>query len=144
MFRNTVNTISFADDKLTLGRYLEPATEVGLALMAKILKQNGQYVCCSTLRHLTPEETLCTVHIAARLHFDRMIIKHIGHTIPANFPAEDLTPKYEHYHGHTIEEGRDNAYEEGLPNTTNLTHFQCRRRETTTSLLRYWSPWAVS
>jgi hypothetical protein len=61
MFRDTVNTIAFPDKRLTLGRYLGPATDVRLALTAKILKQNGQYVCLLTLRHLTLEETLCTV-----------------------------------------------------------------------------------
>jgi hypothetical protein len=57
MFRDTVNTIAFPDKRLTLGRYLGPAINIGMALTAKILKQNGQYVCRSTLRHLTPEET---------------------------------------------------------------------------------------
>jgi hypothetical protein len=57
MFRDSVNTIAFLDNKLTLGRYLGPATDVGLALTAKILKQNGQFVCRLTPRHLTPEET---------------------------------------------------------------------------------------
>jgi hypothetical protein len=58
MFRDTVNTIDFPDDKLFLGRYLRPATDVGLALMAKILTQNGQNVCRLALRHLTPEESI--------------------------------------------------------------------------------------
>ena len=78
MLHDTVNTTAFPDKRLTLGRYLGPATDIGLALMAKILKQNGQYVCRLTLRHLTPEETLCAVQIAARLHFDNMITKRIG------------------------------------------------------------------
>jgi hypothetical protein len=38
MFRDTVNTIAFADKRLTLGRYLGPAIDIGLALTAKILK----------------------------------------------------------------------------------------------------------
>jgi hypothetical protein len=121
MFHDTVNTIAFPDKRLTLGRYLGPATDVGLALTAKILKQNGQYFCRSTLRHLTPEETLCTAQIAARLHFDNMITKRIGRkSVPGDFPVEDLTPEYEHYRGHTIEEDTDNAYEEGLPNNNDL------------------------
>jgi hypothetical protein len=33
---------------------------------------------------------------------------------------EDLTPECEHYHGHTIKEGLDNAYEEGLPDNNGL------------------------
>jgi hypothetical protein len=61
MFRDSVNMLVLPDKTLTLGRYLGPATDVGLALTAKILEKNGQYVCRSTLRHLTLEETLCTV-----------------------------------------------------------------------------------
>jgi hypothetical protein len=74
MFRDTVNRIAFHDKRLTLGRYLGPAIDIGLALTAKILKQNSQHICCLTLRHLTPEETLCMVQIAVRLHFDNMIV----------------------------------------------------------------------
>jgi hypothetical protein len=121
MFCDTANTIAFPDKRLTLGRYLGPATDIGLALMAKILKQNGQYVCPWTLCHLTPEETLCTVHIAARLHFDNMITKRIGRkSVPGDFPAEALTPKYEHYRNYTIKVDMDNADEEGLPDKNNL------------------------
>ncbi len=70
---------------------------------------------------MTPEETLCTVQIAARVHFDNMITKRIGRkSVPGDFPMEDLTPEYEHNRGHTIKEGPDNAYEEGLPNNNNL------------------------
>ncbi len=61
MFRDTVNMIAFPDKRLTLGRYLGPATDVEFALTAKILKQNGPYVCRLTLRHLTPVKTLCMV-----------------------------------------------------------------------------------
>ncbi len=121
MFRNTVNTITFTDKRLTLGRYLGPAIDIGSTLTAKILKQNGQYVCRLTLRHLTPEETLCAVQIAARLHFGNMIAEHIGpKSVPGDFPAEDLTPEYEHYRGHTIEDDMDNAYEEDLPDNNDL------------------------
>jgi hypothetical protein len=42
MFCNPVNTIAFPDKRLTLGRYLGSAINIGWALMAKILKQNGQ------------------------------------------------------------------------------------------------------
>jgi hypothetical protein len=124
MFHDTVNTIVFPDDKFTLvGRYLGPATDVGSALMAKMLKQNGQYVCRLTLCHLTPKpkETLCMAQIAAQSHFNKMIIKRIGRkTDPGDVPSEDLTPEYKNYCGHTIEEGQDNTYKEGLPNDNNL------------------------
>jgi hypothetical protein len=55
MFQDNLPT--FLDNKLILGRYLGPATDVGSALTAKILKLNGQNVCRSTLRHLTNKET---------------------------------------------------------------------------------------
>ena len=47
MFRD--NTPTYPDPKLILGRYLGPATDIGSALTAKILKSNGQFVCRSTL-----------------------------------------------------------------------------------------------
>jgi hypothetical protein len=50
-----------------------------------------------------------------------MITEHIGHkSVPGDFPAEDLTLEYEHYHGHTIKEDTDNPYKEGLPDDNNL------------------------
>jgi hypothetical protein len=74
-----------------------------------------------TLRHLTLEETHCTVQITVWLHFDKMIVEHIGpKSVPGDFPTEDLTPEYEHYQGHTIVEDTDNASEEGLPNNDDL------------------------
>jgi hypothetical protein len=91
MFCDTANTIPFPDDKLTLGKYLGPATDIGLTLTAKILKQNGQYTCHLSIRQLTPREIVCTVHIAARLHFDKMISKCIGpNAVSGDFPAKDL------------------------------------------------------
>ncbi len=47
MFRD--NEPSFPDDKLILGCYLGPAIDTGSALIAKILKSNGVFVCRSTL-----------------------------------------------------------------------------------------------
>ncbi len=106
---------------MTLGIYLGPAIDIGLVLTAKILKQNGQYVCSSTLRHLTPEETLCKVQIAVRLYFDNMIAECIGpKSVPGDFPTKDLTLEYEHCCGDTIEEDMENAYEEGSPNNDTL------------------------
>ncbi len=61
------------------------------------------------------------VQITARLHFDNMITKRIGHkSVSGDFPTEDLTPEYEHYRGHTIEEDTNNAYEEGSPDNNDL------------------------
>jgi hypothetical protein len=43
------NKPSYPDNKLILGYYLGPAINTGSALMAKILKSNGGFVCRSTL-----------------------------------------------------------------------------------------------
>jgi hypothetical protein len=56
------NVPSFPDVKLILGQYLGPATNVGSALTAKILKSNGQTDCRSTLRHLNDKEIHCPIH----------------------------------------------------------------------------------
>ena len=98
MFRD--NTPTFPDDKLILGRYLGPATDVGLALTAKILKSNRQVMYRSTLQNLNDNKHACPVHIANRKAFDDSIAERL---CPAaqdtDFPAEDLTPKYELFRG---------------------------------------------
>jgi hypothetical protein len=86
MFRD--NTPTYPDAKLILGRYLGPATDIGLALTAKILKSNGQFVCRSTLR-LTSNELQCRVHIDIRTTFDRSINDTLGPAATTqDFPAE--------------------------------------------------------
>ena len=61
MYRD--NVPSYPDDRLILGRYLGPATDIGSALTAKILQPNGQFVCRWTLRHLTDEELQSSVRL---------------------------------------------------------------------------------
>ncbi len=73
MVRDNIST--FPDHKLILGRYLGPATDVGLTLTAKILKPNGQVVYQLTLQHLTNLERCCPVHIADCKSFDDSIAK---------------------------------------------------------------------
>ncbi len=96
MFRDNIPT--FPDDKLILGCYLGPTIDVGSALTAKILKTNGQFVCRSTMRHLTDEERNCLVHVETRKTFDAGITEALGPSATiSDFPAEDLTPEYDHY-----------------------------------------------
>ncbi len=97
MFRD--NEPSFPDDKLILGCYLGPAIDTGLALMAKILKSNGVFVCRSTLwRHLTDEEFDSPIHKDMRHKFDESIEHHLGPAVlPWDFPAEDLIPDPTYY-----------------------------------------------
>jgi hypothetical protein len=94
MFGDNIPT--FPDHKLILGCYLGPATNVGLALTAKILTSNGQVVYHSTLRHLTDTERCCPVHIADRKSFDDSIAERLGPAAQdSDFLAVDLTPEYD-------------------------------------------------
>ena len=96
MFRDNVPT--YPDDKLILGRYLGPATDVGSAMTMKILKQNGQVVYRSTVRHLTNEELGDEVHTKSRREFDQAIAESHGPAATVeDFPVEDLTPEYEDF-----------------------------------------------
>ena len=95
MFRD--NTPTYPDDQTILGHYLGPATDVGSALTAKILKLNGQYVCRSTLRHLTDEELHSSVHKTLRNDFMTSVIDALGRPAQADdFPAKDTTPDHDH------------------------------------------------
>jgi hypothetical protein len=96
MFRDNLPT--FPDNKLILGRYLGPGTDVGSVLTAKILKSNGQTVCRLTLWHLTDKETHCPIHLETCRVFDETIASHLGpNATDQDFPAEDLTPDFHHY-----------------------------------------------
>jgi hypothetical protein len=98
MFRD--NNPTFPDDKLILGCYLGPATDVGLALTAKILKPNGQVVYRSTLQHLTDDEHACPVHTVNHKAFDDSIAERLGPAAQEDdFPAVDSTPEYEPFEG---------------------------------------------
>ncbi len=92
------NVPTFPDIKLILGQYFGPPTNVGSALIAKILKSNGQTVCRSTLRHLTDEEIHCPIHQEMCRVFDETIVNHFGpNATDQDFPAEDLTPNFDFY-----------------------------------------------
>jgi hypothetical protein len=96
MFRDNLPT--FPDNKLILGRYLGPATDVGSALTTRILKLNGQTDCRSTLRHLTDKETHYPIHLETRRVIDETVASHLGpNATDQDFPAEDLTPDFDHY-----------------------------------------------
>jgi hypothetical protein len=91
MFRD--NEPSYPDNKLILGHYLGPAIDTGSALIAKILKLNGVFICRSTLQHLTNEERSSSVHQEMRCKFDESIEQHLGPAaLPQDFSSKDLTP----------------------------------------------------
>ncbi len=96
---------------MILGHYLGPATDVGPAMTAKILKSNGQYVCRSTLQHLTDEELQCPMHKTLQNDFMTSVIIVLGRPAQVDdFLAEDTAPDHDHIdpivkeyaHGHTI------------------------------------------
>ncbi len=92
------NVPKYLDDKLVLGCYLSPAIDMGSALTATILKDDGQFVCCSTLRHLTQQELDCSVHTATRLQFDESLRTHLGPSATAaDFPTDNITPDPDHF-----------------------------------------------
>ncbi len=67
-------------------------------MTAKILKDNGQFVYRSTLRHLTKEETDGPAHKDMRRRFDESIEDILGPgAVDADFDLEDLTPEYRPY-----------------------------------------------
>ena len=89
---------SFPEDKLTLGRYLGPAIDVGSAMTAKILKSNGEYICRSTFRALSSDEVASNVHAEMRTNFMLEVTEKLGSgAIASDFPVEDLTPSYDNY-----------------------------------------------
>jgi hypothetical protein len=74
--RETV--VPYPEDKPVLGRYLGPSTDIGPAMMAKILKSNGQYVHRTTLRGLMDDEVWDEDEIKSRELFDEEIDQRLG------------------------------------------------------------------
>ena len=99
------NVPTFPDVKLILGQNMGPATNVGSALTAKILKSDGQTVCRLTLQHLNDKEIHCPVHQEMHRVFDETITNRLGpNATDEDFPAEDLTPDYDFYDdGHDLD-----------------------------------------
>ncbi len=59
---------------------------------------NGQTVCGSTLWHLTDKETHCPIHLEMHRVFDETVASHLRpNATHQDFPAEDLTPDFDHY-----------------------------------------------
>jgi transposase len=96
-FRDTV--IPFPEDKLVLGRYLGPSTDIGPAMTAKILKSNGQYVHRTTLRALTDDEIASPDELRERTEWDDAIRAKLGPgSTMDDFKDDDVeTPTYDLY-----------------------------------------------
>ena len=91
-----VNIPSFLDDRARLGQYLGPAIIVGSMLTAKILTQNRQYVCRSTLLLLNNEECNSVTHKETSTQFEQDMEAKLGPAAQTtDFPKEDPTPEYD-------------------------------------------------
>ena len=94
MFNDSQAT--FPETKFHVGRWLGPAVDVGSALTYKILKNNGQVVPRSTIRHLTLDELKNPDHISMTKAFDNNIIQKLGVPVTENdFDKDYLIPTYE-------------------------------------------------
>ena len=70
--------MTFPGYKLVLGRYFGPSIDVGPALTAKILRNNGQQVHRSTYGSLTPDELVNPDEIKACDEVDTTIDEKLG------------------------------------------------------------------
>jgi hypothetical protein len=101
MFRDT--SVPFPDDQMVLGRDLGPAIDIGPAMTRKILKENGQIVYRSTVRHLTPDEWKDEDMVTRRRNFDQKVQQLLGDSFDLDVLKSDPdftdleTPSFEPY-----------------------------------------------
>jgi hypothetical protein len=90
----------YPDDKQKLARWLRPSFDVGSALCAKLLKENGQYAFRTTYRGLTEDEANDPVQNKGMEAFDEKILSKLGELAVTKDFSEDVdveTPIYEPY-----------------------------------------------
>jgi len=121
MFRDGEQT--YPNEKMRLGRYLGPATDVGSAMTQKILVDTGEVWCRTTVRSLTDSELTNPAHIASRVSFDLKIEQRLGPNATVDdFEADELTPAHEYY-----SDGTDNVIEgspDDLPDVPATSEWQ--------------------
>lgn len=88
---------TFPDSRNVLGRYLGPARDIGTAMTAKLLKDNGNYAYRSTYVALTDDQMKQPDMISRMRAFDSKVAKALGGSmLPPDFTA-DATPDYVPY-----------------------------------------------
>ena len=108
MFRD--NTTYYPYQKLTLGRYLGPAMDVGSSMCYKILRADGQIACRTTVWSLTLSERAEPEHEKLRTDFDTHITDRLGASVTMeDFDTSDLAPACVCY------KDPDTAIHEGSP-----------------------------
>ena len=108
---------SYPDNKVTMGRYLGPATDVGSAMTYKILTTKGNFVCRSTVRPWTATEEANPVLITEREQFMVRVQEALGPAaVVDDFHDKDITPEFEYY-ADNEEDGFEGTPDEILPPT---------------------------
>ena len=86
---------------MVLGRYLGPATDMGPAMTARILKQNGRLVHRLTYRHLMPQEIESEEEKKKREDFTKHVNDKVGSPLTSqdlhDFNDKAVTPAFEMY-----------------------------------------------
>jgi hypothetical protein len=93
---------SYPEDKEVYGRWLSPAIDIGPAMTAKVLKQNGQVIYLSTHRPITEDESNDMDELALR---DAFVDKAIREKLGSEYTDDELvkedpdaaTPSYDRY-----------------------------------------------
>ena len=90
--------VSYTDNNLVLGRYLDPTLDVGPAMCAKILKNNGKVVPRFTLQTLTREDIDSPLNKEHRRQFVASVIACLGPAaMTGDLPEDHVTPVYDIY-----------------------------------------------
>ena len=92
------NAVTYPNDKCVLGRWLGLSTDIGPALCANIVKENGRCIYRSSYRHLTEDEQNSPEERKKRESYDQMIHSRLGS--PAriqDFEEDYSTPEFELY-----------------------------------------------
>ncbi len=96
-------TIDYPDEPLCLGRYLDPAIDVGTAMTAKILQQNGEVVYCSTHHPLRVEEQADPSVQQSMITFNKTAEERLGNKFTCSKLEEVGIPDTPEYLPYAIE-----------------------------------------
>lgn len=87
----------FPSPKKVIGRYLGPTRDIGSALTAKILKENGNYAWRSSFVAVSDDEMKQPEMIKRMEEFDKNILEVLGDPIDVDEFPEERTPDYVPY-----------------------------------------------
>ena len=94
-YRDT--TVSWPLDDYALGRWLGPAPTIGNEMAMYILKDNGEVIIRTTLRHLTEEEKQSKIETESKLNFDKRIKERLGDALSDEDLPDYITPTFDPY-----------------------------------------------